>query len=175
MRPLRLCPSRSSSPPSVVDTAWPSSEPKASMAEPFTVWACLPCWQVTTVWPWLGAHPTEGPHAIRNLLQVNEMEMTSHHVCERPVAMFITRWRDAFFIGSQSVTSQARRKTQMVKQSSFSPIPPTVCLHLETPFYIHDFCHHSKETILMPLNSTVGFSCIWHVPVRSPFIHSFIP
>ena len=61
----------------------------------------------------------------------------------------------------------------MVKQSSFSLIPPTVCVHLDTPFYRHDFCHHSKETILMSLNSTVGFSCIWHVPVRCTFIHSF--
>ena len=25
----------------------------------------------------------------------------------------------------------------------------------------------------MSLNSTVGFSCIWHVPVRCTFIHSF--
>ena len=172
MRPLCLWPSRSSSPPSAVDTAWPSSESKASMAEPFTVWTCLQCWQATAMWPWLGAHPTEGPHTVRNLLQVNDTEITSHHACKVPVATFITRWKDAFFIGSQSVTSQARRKTQMVKQSSFSLIPPTVCVHLDTLFYIHDFCHHSKETILISLNSTGGFSCIWHVPVRCTFIHS---
>lgn len=162
-------------PPGVVDAAWPNSEPEGSwqillLPEPVYSVDRLQC-----VWPWLGAHPTQGPPpaTVRSPLQVGDMEITSHHDCKLPVAAFITRWRNAFFFGNQSLTSRARNLTQMVKQPSFSPNPSNVCVYLDTPFYrIPTIILGRPFSEILELHSRLSL----HLACPSEvYIHSFIP
>lgn len=113
------------------------------------------------------------PATVRSPLQVGDMEITSHHDCKLPVAAFITRWRNAFFFGNQSLTSRARNLTQMVKQPSFSPNPSNVCVYLDTPFYrIPTIILGRPFSEILELHSRLSL----HLACPSEvYIHSFIP
>lgn len=89
-----------------------STHGASSSSDPFAAWTCLQYWQVTTPVALAGCPPHTGPPH-----RQEPREPTSHHDCPLPVAMLIARWRNAFFIGSQLLTNQARNKTQRVKLS----------------------------------------------------------